>query len=200
MTTLPRILKAELTCDIALLAAQPEDAGPRKFSIDPAYSGGAVNLDGWPLPLVIDLATLKEGKRITANLDHDRKQRVGHSTEVLNDGKTVRINGLVSGASAAAAQFIEAGDGGYPWGGSVEVAFQKRHVTELAPGKTAKVNGKTHVGPAFIGKHGTLFGVAMSDSPADDSTKVTIAASANGKVTLAQMKLFSQLGAPTDDA
>jgi hypothetical protein len=178
MPKLPAILKAELTCDVALLAAVEGDAGPRKFKIEPAYSGGAVNLNGWPLPLVVDLATLTVGKRVSANLDHERKQRVGHVTESHNDGKTVSLDGVVSGASAAANQFLESSDAGFPWGASIEVAFKPANVAELRKGEQQVVNGRTIKGPALVGRKGVLFGVAMSDSPADDSTVVTIAATA----------------------
>jgi hypothetical protein len=182
---------ARLSCDVALLTAPADKPGPPTFRIDPAYTGGPVKLAGWPLPLIIDLATLTNAKRIIGNMDHERKQRVGHVTEVQNDGKQVKLAGLISAATDASRELVEASANGYPFGGSIEVAFAARNVAELAPGKTATVNGKTAMGPVLIGRNGVLFGVAFSDHPADDATDVQIAAAtADGspRITLAEMK------------
>jgi hypothetical protein len=197
---LPSTIK--LGADLTINAAAPDKAGPRTFTLDPAYSGGVVRLSDFPLPLVIDLAGLSKAKRITANLDHDRKQRVGHVSDVTNDGRSLKMAGVLSGASTATTQVIEASDAGYPWGCSIEVAVAK--LVEVAAGKTASANGQTFDGPLLIARKGTLLGVALSDSPADQSTAVTIAATAPPSAQRRSLKMdftewLANLGLSADD-
>jgi hypothetical protein len=184
---LPRV--ANLSCSVALATASTKQ-GPPAFTADPAYTGVAVLIAGWHLPLVIDLATLKNAKRVTINLDHERKQRVGHITGSTNNGKTLALSGVISGAGDAAKEVLESAKNGFPFGGSIEVAFKNENVVLLTPKETAIVNGRTFTGPVLVGRHGVLFGLALTDSPADESTAVSIAASRGGRsITLRELKL-----------
>ena len=49
------------------------------------YTGGALTVGNWDLPVVIDLGGLGRGNVLVANLDHDARQRVGNF-DVENDG------------------------------------------------------------------------------------------------------------------
>lgn len=184
---------AHLSCAVSLAAAPAEKAGPPTINVDPAYTGGAVRLNGWPLPLVIDLATLSNSKRQLINLDHVSKQRVGHITATKNDGKSLSLVGLLSWPGADADTVLAAKANDYPLGGSIEVKFDRKLPTLLAAGKTATLNGRTFTGPLLLGRYGELFGLAITDNPADGNTAITVAASADRQITLGELKVLANL-------
>jgi len=70
-----------MMADVAITAAEGdgEAKGSPKFSVV-AYTGGAMNLGGWRMPVVVDLSGMAFGNSLIANLDHDRSKRVGHVT------------------------------------------------------------------------------------------------------------------------
>ena len=67
-----------------------------------AYTGTALVVAGYAMPIVVDLAGLTTRKSVTANLDHDPSKRVGHVDDVKNDGRQLLLAGVVSAANAAA--------------------------------------------------------------------------------------------------
>jgi hypothetical protein len=148
--------------------------GPRSF-VSTIYTGGPVEVNGWDLPVVIDLEGLKTSKVLVANLDHESGKRVGNF-EVANDGKTLIANGKASAATAYRDEVVNSADEGYTWQTSVEVKPHK--VEQLARDKKAVVNGQTVTGPAYITRTGTLKGFAFVSHGADDNTTATIAATA----------------------
>jgi hypothetical protein len=147
--------------------------GPAKFS-STFYTGGKLDISGWDMPVVVDLAALKEAKVLVANLDHDQSKRVGNFT-VANDGKTLVANGTATAKTAARDEVIESALDGYQWQSSLEVNPSK--VTEVKAGKSVTVNGQEHEGPVYV-VAGTLKGFGFVSHGADDNTTATIAASA----------------------
>lgn len=160
---------------VSIAAADGEaDKGPRTFS-STFYTGGAMNINGWDMPVVVDLSGLKAGNVLVANLDHDSTKRVGNF-EVVNDGKQLVANGKATAATAARDEVVNSAANGYQWQASLEVNPGK--VETLAKGKTAVVNGQEITGPAYITRTGTLKGFGFVSHGADDNTTATIAASA----------------------
>lgn len=162
-------------------AAQPEEgkqAGPATFEASPAYSGGvlpgyAADLD---LPVVVDLQGLTEGRAMKANLDHERKQRVGHVTKVENDKKTLAISGVLSAANQYRDEVAQSANNEYPWEVSIEASL--RSLEKIPSGKSVKVNGQSFNGPIYVSRKSTLTGIAFADAGADRGNAVKIAASA----------------------
>jgi hypothetical protein len=151
-----------------------ETKGPASFS-STFYTGGALNINGWDLPVVVDLAGLKNGNVLVANLDHDATKRVGNF-EVVNDGKTLVAHGKATAATAARDEVVNSAREGYQWQASLEVNPHK--VEELPKGKKATINGQEITGPAYITRTGTLKGFGFVSHGADDNTTATIAANA----------------------
>src|SRR5690606_9787950 len=61
-----------ITAPVTISAEANEDGtpkGPARFETT-FYTGGALNIDGWDLPVVVDLAGLDRGNVLVANLDH----------------------------------------------------------------------------------------------------------------------------------
>ncbi len=156
-----------------------------------AYNGGelrtAAYIAKFGKPIVIDLAGLSYSPNITANMDHDQTQRVGHVTEKTNDGKQLILAGIVSGTGSAAREVVDNAAREYPWQASVE-AQPVGPLEEVRAGQSVLVNGRTIVGPALIARKSRLFGVAFLARGADETTSVSIAASAAEPVKEIDMK------------
>jgi phage major head subunit gpT-like protein len=164
-----------MSAPVTIAAAEGEAAdGPKTFT-STFYTGGAMTLAGWDLPVVIDLAGLKPGNVLVANLDHDQTKRVGNFSAV-NDGKSLVAIGKATAATAARDEVVNSAQAGYQWQASLEVNPTK--VETLAKGKTATVNGQVVTGPAYITRTGTLKGFGFVSHGADDNTTATIAAAA----------------------
>jgi hypothetical protein len=165
-------IDASVTIDAA--ADGEEKKGPRSFT-STFYTGGPLNVNGYDLPVVVDLAGLKNGKVLVANLDHDASKRVGNF-QVANDGRQLVANGVANAATSARDEVVNSAADGYQWQASLEVAPQK--IEQIAKGKTVEVNGQQIIGPAYVTREGTLKGFAFVSHGADDNTSATIAASA----------------------
>jgi hypothetical protein len=91
-----------MSAPVAITAAAQdgETKTPPKFT-STFYTGGALEINGWDLPVVVDLAGLENGKVLVANLDHDSSKRVGNFA-VANDGKTLVASGTASARTSPA--------------------------------------------------------------------------------------------------
>lgn len=164
-----------ISAPVTIEAAEGASAeGPKAFS-SLFYTGGPVSVNGWDLPVVVDLAGLKASKVLVANLDHDQTKRVGNF-DLVNDGKQLVANGTATAATAARDEVVNSAAAGYQWQASLEVNPHK--VEQLAKGKTTVVNGQEITGPAYITRTGTLKGFGFVSHGADDNTTATIAATA----------------------
>jgi phage major head subunit gpT-like protein len=171
MSARPTTLKIESLATIHAAAA--EGASPPRFDVV-AYTGGALSVAGYEHPIVIDLAGLSSRKAIIANLDHDPQKRVGHVTQVHNDGQTLRLEGVASAATPAREEVIASAREGFPWQASVEVVPSR--VVLAKDGKEVEVNGQVFAGPVYIARRSKLMGFAFVPHGADDNTFARIAA------------------------
>ena len=170
-----------MMADVEIVAAEApgEDgkpAGPPKFSVN-AYNGGALTLNRWDYPTVVDLAGVKFARSITADLHHDVEKIVGHVTDPQTDGKSITLNGLVSGTGAAAQEFLANAANGYPWQASIE-ASPTQTPDFYGEGEKVSVNGQDFTGPVYVVRKCNLYGIAFLPRGADDRTSVKLAASA----------------------
>lgn len=159
---------------IQAAASEGEQTGPAKF-VSTFYTGGAMNVEGWDHPVVIDLAGLQLSKVLVANLDHDPTKRVGNFA-VANDGKTLVASGTATAATPARDEVVNSAAAGYEWQSSLEV--KPHEVESIKDGKSVEVNGQTLTGPLYVTRKGTLKGFAFVSHGADDNTTASIAASA----------------------
>jgi hypothetical protein len=168
------IIAIDASVTIEAAAGGDEKKGPRSFT-STFYTGGPLDVAGYDLPVVVDLAGLKNGKVLVANLDHDASKRVGNF-QVANDGRQLVANGVANAATSARDEVVNSAADGYQWQASLEVAPTR--IEQIAKGKTVEVNGQQITGPAYITRQGTLKGFAFVSHGADDNTNATIAASA----------------------
>lgn len=176
---------------VSVVASEPDKQEPARFDAT-FYTGGAMTIEGWDLPVIIDLAGLDRGNVLVANLDHDRTKRVGNF-DVTNDGKSLVAHGTATAATAARDEVVQSAAAGYQWQASLEVNPKKVEI--LKAGKTAEVNGQTFTGPAYITRKGVLKGFGFVSHGADDNTAVAIAASAansKGKAMKPEVRAWAE--------
>lgn len=164
-----------MSAPVEIAAAEAEGKPPRFTST--FYTGGKLNIEGWDLPVVVDLSALDQSKVLVANLDHDKSKRVGNFA-VANDGKSLVASGTAHpDAFAAAKEVVTAALGGYQWQSSLEVNPKRGGVQEIKAGKPVQANGQTFEGPLYLVK-GRLTGFGFVSHGADDDTSAHIAANA----------------------
>jgi hypothetical protein len=169
-------ISAPITIAAAENDAEGKPKGPREFTAD-FYKGGALEIEGWALPIVVDLSGLDVGNVLVANLDHDPSKRVGNFT-VENDGKQLIAHGKANAANPARDEVVNSAIEGYQWQASLEVRPKKGGIEEVKAGKQVTVNGQTFKGPLYVTRQGVLKGFAFVTHGADDATSASIAASA----------------------
>lgn len=174
MAKAKQIIAMSAPVSIEAAASEGDQKSPAKF-VSTFYTGGALNIAGWDLPVVVDLAGLTNGKVLVANLDHNASQRVGNFS-VANDGRSLVANGTATAATAARDEVVQSAADGYQWQASLEVSPSK--VEQVKAGKTVEVNGQSFEGPLYVTRAGVLKGFAFVSHGADDNTTATIAASA----------------------
>lgn len=164
-----------LTAPMTIVAAG--SGNPRRFSIL-AYSGGPLNVDGFPLPVIVDLAGLETPGSVPILIDHTKtvEATLGITDSIVNDGATLTLSGLVTGQSATAKQVLAQSAAGHQWQASIGAMVGDS--VEIAAGQTVAVNGQTFAGPVIVARRATLKETSVLPMGADSTTTVNLAARA----------------------
>ncbi|MCK6470872.1 MAG: hypothetical protein L6R28_03920 [Planctomycetes bacterium] len=159
-----------------------EDGSPvpgkrlRRFSMV-AYTGGPMELAGWPHPVVVDLAGLKvtaKGRPILK--DHNPALIVGHTDQLQVTERELLVAGVISGTGAVAGEIIASSENGFPWQASI--GARPLRVVFIPEGKHAEANGQQFSGPLFVVRKALLGEVSFVALGADDNTSASVAANA----------------------
>lgn len=148
------------------------------FSVE-AYTGGALDVEGYDLPIAIDLAGVTFAKNVVANLDHNRSMRVGHVTAHTIDAGILTLSGVASAATPYRKEVVESAENGFSWEASIEA--YPTVITEVSDGETIDINGQTLSGPIYVASKSKLTGFAFVSHGADPNTTTTIAATGDKK-------------------
>lgn len=184
-------------------AVDGETKGPPTFE-SIAFSGAPVpgntaspSLDG---DYVIDLAGMTQGHNPKANLDHKPNQRVGHVTEFANNGKELKLAGVLSAATPYRDEVAESAANGFSWDVSIEAELSQRR--KIKAGDSVVVNGRTLNGPLYVFGKSVLTDVAFVSHGASEGNSVTIAAEkAAGAKTMNEFEKFAaSCGVDLDNA
>jgi hypothetical protein len=90
---------------------------------------------------------------------------VGHVDEIANDGRTLKLSGVVSAATAAAAEFLNSADSGFPWSVSIEGSLSEPRLEQHVV-----VNGR-HYPQVYVVRNAQLSGLAFVTTGADPSAR-----------------------------
>jgi len=156
-------------------AAKSEDDIPT-FSME-AYTGGLMNVNGWYLPVVVDIEGVDLGRKNQPVLkDHDTRQVVGHATEVAKTETLISLDGICSGAGDAHDEVLASSIKGFPW--QCSIGLDVNRVIELDEGKNLTVNGTEFTGPIYVATKSKLNEVSFVALGADENTSAKVAAEA----------------------
>jgi hypothetical protein len=111
MAKAKQIIALSAPVAIEAAAVEGDKKSPAKF-VSTFYTGGALSISGWDMPVVVDLAGLTNGKVLVANLDHDASKRVGNFS-VANDGRSLVANGTATAHTAAREEVVQSAADGY---------------------------------------------------------------------------------------
>jgi len=162
----------------AFLRLKANGAGkPKRFSIL-AYSGGTLPVDGFPHPVVVDLAGLELPGSIPILIDHKKsvEATLGLTDNIHNDGMKLTLAGAVTGQSALAQQVLAQAAAGHTWQASIGAMVIESE--DIPAGQTATANGQTFTGPVVIARRSVLRETSVLPMGADSTTSVNLAASA----------------------
>ena len=146
---------------------------PKRFSMT-AYTGGPMMVGYFSDPVVIDLTGLRAKAPLPILLNHDTTKLVGHADNVDVGASSLKLSGIVSGASNEAAQVVASASQGFPWKASIGARPDKMEF--VGEGVSTTVNGKTLKGPVYVARKATLSEVSFVAMAADSKTSTAIAA------------------------
>ncbi len=168
-----------LVFGLKLSLAAAAAGSPRRFSIA-AYNGGTLPVNGFELPVIVDLQGLQippDGV-IPLLIDHEisTEATLGQTDSIVNDGKSLAISGPVTGISQRAQNVLAMFDGGHSWQASIGLLMTQQEM--IATGQSVAVNGQTFVGPVIVARESVLRETSVLPMGADATTSVNLAAAA----------------------
>lgn len=162
----------------AFLRLKANGAGKPKRFLILAYSGGTLPVEGFPVPVVVDLAGLETPNQIPILIDHTKsvEATLGLTDNIHNSGTSLTLTGVVTGQSALAQGVLAQAVAGHTWQASIGAMVIESE--EIKAGQTATANGQTFVGPVIIARRSVLRETSVLPMGADSTTSVNLAASA----------------------
>lgn len=158
---------------------QPTDEAAsqlRKIQIV-AYTGGTMTVEGWPLPVVVDLAGLEiPTNSLPIRYAHDEYAGIGHTTDITIEGSTIVANAVVSRDTEYSRDFLSSIANGFPWKASI--GLEVLEYREIPDGVEVEVNGQSFTGPLYVVDLAVLREISIVDVPADIGTSVVAAKAA----------------------
>jgi hypothetical protein len=146
---------------------------PLRFKLT-AYDGGLLGvtayLKAFQLPVVLNLAGVEFARRLTINLNGNATKRLGHIEDSANDGRSIKIAGVMSGSGPDAMAITEDLASGKPWRAYIE-ALPLGKMQKVESGQAITINGRQIYGPVMIAKRSKVYGVAFTKGE-HDGTKI----------------------------
>jgi hypothetical protein len=176
----------------AAINLKASEAGkPRRFSIL-AYSGGTLNVDGFDLPVIVDLAGMEIPGSIPILIDHTKsvEATLGLTDSITNTGTSLMLAGIITGQSATSQQVLAQSAAGHQWQASIGAMVGDTE--EITAGQSVSVNGQDFTGPVIVARRSVLRETSVLPMGADPTTSVNLAAKAAGTLKGAAPMSFEQ--------
>lgn len=163
----------------AATIAEPQAKRPRFSCV--AYTGAAMDLWGFDLPLVIDLAGMTTHSQARpALMDHCawKDNVVGQSDAIRIQPNRLEVDGFILRSTLAGREVLAMALEGFTWQMSVgcDIPNEDENVEKVPAGETVQVNGQSFTGPLYIARKTVLGEVSFVVMGADDRTSAQIAA------------------------
>ena len=176
--TNPPLKLITLSAIFDIQAAAAGEKTPATFDFL-AYSGGAMRLNFYSLPVVIDLQGIKYAKdqNISILIDHMRYPSAvaGNTQKIINDGKVLRESGILYNTVDKEVQkIVDKSDLGHKWQCSVGALPLK--IEYIPDGTKTTVNAQEFKGPVYIARESELLETSIVVIGADHDNEVDITA------------------------
>lgn len=152
----------------------------RRFEIH-AYDGGKLPVEGFKVPVVLDLKTLTHRPGYSVIIDHNAKtdHTLGQVNRFANDGRGIVIAGLVTGDHWPVVKNVcVQADKGHIWEASVGAMFDVEEARLIEEGQTIAVNGQDLSGPFVLAMNAVVRETSVLPMGAASTTSVNLAAMA----------------------
>ncbi len=161
------------------LAAGEGAAALPKFSMI-AYTGGAMRLEGWKYPVVVDLAGMAiPSQSRPIRVGHNSDRLVGHTHAIAQGDGRLTASGVLSIPGPDAERVVAGSRNGFPWQASIGAKVEQHEF--IKEGQVAAANGREFAGPLVIIRKSTLGEISFVDLGADGNTSASVAAQAQEK-------------------
>lgn len=166
-----------------LAAENAGDGAAKKRTFKGRLYSGGVFLQWWGAA-VIDLTGLEitaQEKPVLLNhgfVFNGRNANIGATTSISKDASGVSIEGVFL-SNETAQGVVRDADDGFPWEMSIHATVREEEF--VAPGKTAKVNGREVTGPVLIARKSVLREATICAVGADPYTQFSMAAAMRGQ-------------------
>jgi len=155
---------------------------PSRFEIL-AYTGGKLRVEGFEMPVVVDLAGLTAEGSIPITIKHDTGDAtiLGQTdpNAIINDGACLMLGGAITAQpelSPSVARVIAMAANGHHWQASIGAQIEESR--DIEAGQTINVNGQDLTGPFTLATQSVLRETAVLGMGADRKTSVTLSAEA----------------------
>ena len=154
------------TCDIE---AQAGGAGLATTKML-AYTGVPMKLEGFHLPVIVDLESLKVPRQKVPILrGHDAARIAGHTEAVEVSAQRLKAAGVLSGMPEQTTDIVQTAGRGFPWQVSIG-AQTSRKMDHVPAGESVKVNGRNWPGPLLVARGALLREISILPMGADGNT------------------------------
>jgi len=153
--------------------AAGEGEAPRFDMI--AYSGGRMKLEGFNLPVVVDLNGLTiPAQTRPVRFNHSLEAGVGHSERIAIENGQLIAEGRISRNTEQAREVIDSARRGFPWKASI--GAKATRIERIGEGQPVNVNGQNFTGPLLVAREAILGEFSFVDLGADQNSRANIAA------------------------
>lgn len=177
---------------ITAAAASAGDKPKPKIDIV-AYNGGELLVDGFDLPVVIDLAGAEIPETLPLNIDHNQGFHflLGQGQTTVS-GNSLVISGRITSQNPNAQEVVRAAlEDGFKWQASVKAIIHASR--EIPEGQRFTANGRTFTGPMIHAITSQVTHCAVLGEGADQTSTVSIAAKSKAaKVLKGSIMTFEQ--------
>lgn len=165
-----------------------------------AYTGGKLNVEGFDLPVVVDLKGLEASGHIPIPVKHDTSDEMilGQTDKgvngIRNDGRQLCLAGRITAdpdQSPVVKRVLTMAAKGHQWQASIGADLQE--TTDIAEGETVNVNGQSLTGPFVLATRSVLRETSVLGMGADKNTRVLLA-QAKGASTMSFEDWVKSLG------
>ncbi|MCI0381303.1 MAG: Mu-like prophage major head subunit gpT family protein [Gemmataceae bacterium] len=145
-----------------------------------AYSGGLLRIEGFALPVIVDLDSIHAPKQQNPVLrDHNVERPIGHTDLVEVSASGIWAEGAFSLENEDAGEVIRAAKMGFPWQASI--GADPDSLDTIAAGDSVRVNGRLFRGPVYVARGVELREISFVAVGADRNATVRVAAKMKGQ-------------------